>query len=136
MCSPINISPLPVVYANHELAWAAGFFDGEGTFGCYKNYKHYVVIRASIPQDDYDPLERFQKAVRGLGTIHGSRRSGRLIFEWKAQSFEEVQAIIALLWKYLCEPKRKQAVKTLLDYRASRVYILQTNKASRRWKQL
>ena len=50
-----------------EIAWAAGFFDGEGCFS-YIQKARYVCLR--IGQSELEPLERFREAV-GLGKIYG-----------------------------------------------------------------
>ena len=50
-----------------ELAWAAGFFDGEGCFS-YTEKARYGV--ATITQADIRPLDRFKTAVR-VGNVYG-----------------------------------------------------------------
>ena len=56
-----------------ELAWAAGFFDGEGTTTLHRHKQNKLgYMRVSVMQF-YDPecLYRFQKAVGGLGHVIG-----------------------------------------------------------------
>lgn len=95
-----------------ELAWAAGFFDGEGsTTVSIKNGR--ARLRVSVPQTNRETLERFKSAVLGLGRIHGpmKRHSERHAPLWQfgSASFEQTQAIIAMLWPFLSEIKRTQA---------------------------
>src|ERR1700747_1796190 len=56
-------TPLPVVPFTHdvpdtEIAWAAGFFDGEGCIGIYG-----YALRIDLTQARIEPLERFRLAV-------------------------------------------------------------------------
>lgn len=101
-----------------ELAWAAGFFDGEGTIGvCTPPSKpaRHLQVRAS--QANRIPLDRLRRAVLDCGKVYGPYSNGPLstqpIFQYQAASFEHAQATIAMLWPFLCEPKRAQAEKAL-----------------------
>jgi hypothetical protein len=105
-----------------ELAWAAGFYDGEGSAGAYRlrnRTSYYVSLRMSIHQIELSPLVRFKAAVNGVGTISEPRaiNSGKPIRAWQANSYEEGQAVIAMLWPFLCEPKKKQAENALRKMR-------------------
>lgn len=109
---------------SHELAWAAGFFDGEGCTSVGRTVAHpergiinqRTRMVTTVTQAHPGPLLRFQAAVGGLGAINGPKQNGprgQLIWNWRASSFEHCQAVIALLWKYLSQPKRDQAVRCL-----------------------
>lgn len=59
----------------HDIAWAAGFFEGEGNTGfnfCYNKSvnKSYPRLALSIAQVHREPLDAFQK-VFGIGTVRG-----------------------------------------------------------------
>lgn len=100
----------------HELAWAAGFFDGEGSCGAYalaagKGRQ----IRLAISQNERSTLDRFQLAV-GVGRVYERTTTDNTPFSYQATSFENVQAVIALLWAFLSKPKRRQARQTLKEY--------------------
>lgn len=113
-----------------ELAWAAGFFSGDGTIGTARNRRlrpDYRRIMATLPQASAGSvppaLLRFRAAVLGLGTITGPhlRRDGwgRLPqYRWETWDFARTQAVIALLWPWLTEEKRAQARAALLAVRA------------------
>src|SRR3990167_4416631 len=100
-----------------ELAWAAGFFDGEGCVAARSYYKdrHYATLE--LGQVEKQPLERFQQAIVGLGRLYYAKakqcRSGGY---WRLTvcSYEDVQAIAAFLWAFLSEPKKKQFAAALL----------------------
>src|SRR4029079_16974383 len=113
-----------------QIAWAAGFFDGEGsTITYFPNKKsRYQRLQASVPQSGHggdvpEVLHRIRTAMLGMGKIVGHNEYG--IYLWKTVGFEETQAAIALLWQYLGPVKRGQAsaaIRQVLDgYRIGRL---------------
>lgn len=103
----------------YELAWAAGFFDGEGYIGCRpvsKKQRTWAMEIEVSQSTNFDVLERFVAAIgiptevdgpryRGMGK-HGPRKpSFRVYF----RTFERVQYVMAVLWPWLSRPKREQA---------------------------
>jgi hypothetical protein len=103
-----------------ELAWAAGFFDGEG---CTSAARGIPIV--AVTQAERATLERFQRAVGGIGKIFGpylkpcakSFTTRQPQYHYRAVRFEESQALIAMLWKYLSPPKRNQALALFKIYR-------------------
>lgn len=102
------------------LAWASGFFDGEGCTAVRVDRRRPTAVRiyASVSQSSHcadlvpSVLQRFQRAVGGIGSIRApyfDKRSGTYAHQWLAASFEEAQAVIALLWSNLGPVKRAQA---------------------------
>jgi LAGLIDADG-like domain len=95
-----------------ELAWAAGFFDGEGCIST-SNKKY---LRISIPQADPRPLLRFQAAV-GVGKIRGPLRppsfkpSYKSLWRYHVYRASDIEFVLEQLWPYLSEPKKKQALR-------------------------
>lgn len=101
-----------------ELSWAAGFLDGEGYFGFLKGSKKCFRIEVAAKQVELEPLQRLHNALMGLGNIrgpfkHSKAEKAKPIYEFRAQTFEEAQAIIALIWKFLSSPKKKAAAEVL-----------------------
>jgi hypothetical protein len=107
-----------------ELAWAAGFFDGEGSV--FVNRQKRVPHRtranpalyditspnASVAQVELAPLERFAKAVGGRapsGPYKTRNVNANLYYRWDACGRPSVHRMLVLLWPYLCAPKRAQA---------------------------
>lgn len=97
-----------------ELAWAAGFFDGEGSVSPHidKRPGRNPGLQIDIEQTDERPLIRFQKAVGqgGRRTLCKPRVPTRKPL-WRlhyghAASFDT----LIVLWPYLSEPKREQAM--------------------------
>ena len=76
----------------------------------------------SVPQTNLTTLERFKAAVGGLGHIH--LRSRHLVklthkpcYAWQVQNWRYAQAVLAMLWFKLGEPKREQALEALHKFR-------------------
>ncbi len=94
---------------------AAGLFDGEGCTAfrfVSPNGQPLPYVSLQIGQVHPAVLLRFLKAVRGVGTFHGSygrggNRSPR--YDYNANGFRQSQAVIAFLWKWLSGPKKLQA---------------------------
>jgi hypothetical protein len=108
---------------NHqELAWAAGFYDGEGCTTIHGEGRGWPAPRISIGQVDRFVLDRFQSAVMGLGVVCGPNagvpsKNQRPSYKYYTYRHEFTQAVIALLWKWLSPMKRQQAIKVLTVYR-------------------
>jgi hypothetical protein len=102
-----------------ELAWAAGFFDGEGNTSFCRNGswkgRQYWRLTVQVGQS-YSPetLERFQKAV-GVGYITGPNVSNRGHADsWKFSiASEKAVSALRLLWPYLSSPKKEQAERAI-----------------------
>ena len=103
-----------------ELAWAAGFFDGEGSFSWTEAAAFGCAV---INQANKEPLERFHRAVAGLGKIYGpyearhkDRWSRKPQWAFRAHRREHVQAIAVMLWFKLGSIKKRQAIAVLKRY--------------------
>lgn len=88
-------------------AWAAGYFDGDGTFSLAAGYP-----AVSIGGVDPELLERF-KSIVGAGNIigpfvrsHPRRWSKRP--QYFFQAYREARSIAEQLWPFLGGAKRKQ----------------------------
>jgi len=96
----------------HELAWAAGFFDGEGWAG-----KSNRGVRAQINQAGPDrvpaALARFQAALGGLGRIGGPTREPKRkdMYRWVVSSRNDVELLLQLLKPWLGPVKLFQVAR-------------------------
>lgn len=100
----------------HELAWAAGFFDGEGSTVIHRHGRDMPSIGLSISQSTGPALLlRFQRAAGGLGLVAGpyATKGGLPVHQFRTYGFTKVQAIVAMLWPWLGDVKRAQAVSRL-----------------------
>jgi hypothetical protein len=110
---------------SNELAWVAGFFDGEGYIGVGGSLGKRT-IEMSIAQASIGdmPLTLTRVAlVLGVGHLRGPRMlpnawSKLPQYVWKVGAFEDVQFATAVLWRWLGPVKRAQARDALLRYRA------------------
>jgi hypothetical protein len=98
----------------HELAWAAGFFDGDGwaalvRFGRGSKCRPVARINQSDPDGVPAVLRRFRIAV-GVGVIRGPVREPGLedSYHWDVGSLRDVERVGMLLAPWLCDEKRAQ----------------------------
>lgn len=119
-----------------ELAWAAGFFDGEGSIYVHHIKRHkggttgryYAItsVEISVAQSDKRPLNRFLNIIN-IGRIAGpyqpKYRNAKPYWYWKTAGRPSVHAVLSLLWPYLSEPKKEQARRcwvTLLEKKTNK----------------
>lgn len=95
-----------------ELAWAAGFFDGEGCSSVGRNPKQRYYVIVCLNQRDRRALDRFHAAVAYRGAIY--QRRGDLCFAWSASS-NQAEDVMRMLWPYLGEVKREQYERAIAD---------------------
>jgi hypothetical protein len=101
----IQVRGVPVEY---ELAWCAGLFDGEGSTSVLKAQRDkYAYIRMNIPQKYTEVLDKFLSIVK-VGKIYKSKT--RDIYSLDIYKQEDVTTCLNMLWPYLSEIKKKQAL--------------------------
>ena len=103
-----------------ELAWAAGFFDGEGT--TWAGHSGIgVSLQFVVGQKNIGNLHRFRAALGGAGRINGPNGVG--MHHFRAYG-AEAHECIRLLSPYLGREKIDQALRALIIYvhRRTRVY--------------
>ena len=93
---------------SQELAWAAGFYDGEGSAYLWQGRRPRVVIG----QVDDFVLLRFRAAVGGLGNINGpyvysKRPNAQPHFQYTCNGAKALQ-VAELLIPYVSPIKRAQ----------------------------
>jgi hypothetical protein len=117
-------TPLPAVALDPlELAWAAGFFDGEGSTIVHRDESRpgYLRLELRVPQSGHgagvpSALARFRNAVGDMGTIVGPDK--RDIYNWVPGGRLEVIAVVAILWTHLGPVKRRQANEAIKAFLA------------------
>lgn len=103
-----------------ELAWAAGFFDGEGSTGSYPNKPGGPPYpRVQIKQSDREVLDRFHSAV-GVGHVLGPyppRGALERLPTWSYAAYgaKNTQHICDLLWPFLSSSKQAQFRDALMQ---------------------
>jgi hypothetical protein len=94
-------------------AWAAGFFDGEGTT-CMMGRG----VMMSIQQCDREPLDRF-KEIMGMGVIYGPyeyKDGRRPRYEWRIHGLAKSTMVIDIMMPWLGTAKREQAARTFKKF--------------------
>lgn len=100
------------------LAWAAGFFDGEGCMSISFSTKARNTPRTNIGQKEPELLERFRDSTGIPASSLKLVVNGRKFPCWYLNyyGFEKSQALIAQLWPWLGPYKRSQAKRVLRGY--------------------
>lgn len=97
-----------------EIAWAAGFFDGEGSIFSFlksdrPNGKRSARITIVQKNDNCEVLDRFQAAVYGFGAIYASKTRNQLTYQvW---NHSQVRHVMERLWKFLGSAKKEATNK-------------------------
>jgi len=130
---PVMLGSGPDRTPEHELAWAAGFYGGDGTTSAGLNIAGgpgYRTLKAGIPQAAFEGgvppvLTRFHAAVGGAGAVRGpyvlKNPWSRLPqFVWSISGIRGVELILELIWPWLDEAKRDQARVAIRAARACR----------------
>lgn len=90
-----------------DLAWFAGFFDGEGCVrgrSYWRNMKdgkrrHSTCISLVVTQRDREPLDRIRELV-GLGAITAKTGTPTPAFHWVVGGHNQVAEVIRLILPY------------------------------------
>lgn len=108
-----NSDVYPVQASAINLAWAGGFFEGEGCFYTHKGKPRFngtalMTASASLVQKGLQGkvlLEQFQNVTK-LGFIYHQKKGDMYI--WKISKNEEVEILFNLLRPYLGERRQKK----------------------------
>ena len=107
---------------SEELAWAGGFFDGEGSSYLTKHRTHdgYMNAAVEVRQSGWDGvpvvLQRFHVALGGMGHLNGPHAydwADAPVSRWKCEAGDDVQLVIHRLMPFIGTVKRNQAVRVL-----------------------
>lgn len=101
-----------------EVAWAAGFWEGEGYIKAHSHYKESKPygIYISACQADKEPLLRLQKTFGGhLTGPYGpyNNVSKKVRYEWRITKLNEAIKFIQIIWPHLSEFRRRQILKVI-----------------------
>jgi hypothetical protein len=98
-----------------EIAWAAGFYEGEGCI-IYSRSERSSVWRITVVNTDLEPLERFMKVV-GAGSIYEVPKKyqahHKKCFQWQTARSADIYAVVDLLWDHLSARRKEQINDTI-----------------------
>lgn len=94
-----------------ELAWAAGFYSGEGYVSIRKKENRSWSLVLGVNNTYYGNLTRFQNALGGVGNIndvkqYASHHKQQWVF--RVTLFEDIQKSIRSMWPMLSLEKQAQ----------------------------
>lgn len=111
-----------------SIAWAAGFFEGEGSISCSSSN-----WQIALKNTDMQMLQRFQSVV-GRGRIYPERRLvGKPIYVWKCGKSDDIYHAAALLWNYLSDRRQDQLLDVIVkrqEYLSSRTRLDRAHRSS------
>lgn len=89
-----------------DYAWAAGFYEGEGTIHLMKSGGSVVL---AVNQVTLEPLERLVEIFGGM--IYGphSYNDNQPIYRWNVYNRQHAQQIILKMWPWLSQRRQEQA---------------------------
>jgi len=88
-----------------DLAWVAGYLEGEGCFSVDKRLSRYV--RVQVTSADLDVLERFMSIVK-IGYIHEKRTGGRRYWCWACTRRRDAVALMEAVYPFLGQRRQKR----------------------------
>lgn len=103
-----------------ELAWAAGYFEGEGCFSLQKRKERpsgRPQAGATVRNTDEDTLRRFHAAV-GVGSVAAyppQVKGNKPFWQWCVKGYPTTRSVIILLYPWLGERRRARAEELLLN---------------------
>ncbi len=105
------------------IAWAAGFYEGEGSISCtdrrvmeIHGKRRTPQLLLSIGQRDKEPLNKFREAV-DCGFVRGPYVNRGATFVFTATG-KAVPPIVDLLWPWLSARRRAQAAVAIGKWEA------------------
>jgi len=106
-----------------DIAWAAGFFEGEGSAVCTNGGKDSRWQRSlSVTGTDRDTIDRF-KSIVGCGAIYTQKRRKehwKTSYRWHCGKWSSIRNIVFWFYPYMSQ-RRRAAMDYLLDHPAERV---------------
>lgn len=100
-----------------DIAWAAGFLEGEGCFMKRKNPLHSMSPRISAVQKQREPLDRLVKLFGGKVSKEWQKRERTYgegsIWRWTVYGPRAV-GIMMTIFTWM-SPRRRQRIKSVID---------------------
>lgn len=120
---------MKILTLDTELAWSAGFLDGEGNFRFQKINRRsgysQLQLHIQAQQVHREPLDRLQRALGGRvnGPYGPYQKNQQKTYSWNISGYDEAKRAIMALLPYLSPIKWDQAMNAwgnLLEARAQK----------------
>jgi hypothetical protein len=101
-------------------AWAAGLFEGEGSFSMDRGRKGYTGLHATLASTDEDVVRTFHRIV-AVGTVTGPHSRAKAhwkpLWRWETKGVN-VERVYHLLEPWLHSRRRARFAELLIERRA------------------
>jgi len=97
------------MFADTDLAWAAGVVDGEGSIGAYTNGASAYVLSLQVGNTDFRMVSKLHDMFGGSLRETNPCASGRTYWQWKINAQKAGEAI-RLIMPYLVTKKEQAEV--------------------------
>jgi hypothetical protein len=117
---------MKILTLDTELAWSAGFLDGEGNYGMQtarrKDRKDQYSFRIQAAQVHREPLDRLRAALGGnvtgpYGPYGGNKQP---YFQWNITGYAEAKEALFKLLPFHSPIKAEQGLKAWADFLETR----------------
>lgn len=106
-----------------DIAWATGIFEGEGSITASGGKPGYSTTPTlAVDMTDEDVLRKVEAIFGGNVTGPYSRGNNKPIYSWRISGIKPAQAVLRLMWPYLCERRRVRAAEMIAEYYEAPVY--------------
>lgn len=96
-----------------EIAWVAGFLEGDGCFRCYNYQKS---IQASQAEPRIDLLKKLQEYFGGkIYEDPRKKKTHKRIFSWRLFGKENIIYVIQLILPFMISKDKKEKAQKLLN---------------------
>lgn len=92
-----------------EMAYMAGFFDGEGSIGVYQMLSRPYYVRLNVYQVDRRPLDMLQRAFRGQVSQHPDQPNRKRAYRWQLADQSAIRSALASMSPFMIV-KRDEAL--------------------------
>jgi len=103
-----------------DLAWAAGFFDGDGSIGIYikrRKYRNrdYPLPEIYVRNTELPLIRQFQDLFGGHITVHKRKKPHKTYYEWTPFQRDLLEVALVLA-PYLKSSKKQKAFEVIKYY--------------------
>lgn len=102
----------------HQIAWAAGLFEGEGSIVMVRRPDGYWHRSLNLNMTDEDVVRRFAEVV-GVGTVRKARAPlqphHKQQWHWSCQRWEDIAATLRAFLPYFGDRRRAKAMLLLMN---------------------